>query len=403
MDLIKQIKQYNIIKQGLFTLKSGEKSHLYFDFKSAMTYPKLMAEISYELSKLVMDDATICGVPYGGLAYATIISQLKNMPMILIRKEKKEYGLCQQIEGKLFNNQVVLIEDVITTGASILETIDILKKYDIVVKQIVCILDREAGGVIQLKKMGYNVSVLLTLSDIIKDVEPKQELVVTNEITKKLLKIINEKKTNVIASLDVCDPEKLFNMIELIGDHVCAIKTHFDIMSIHIHDFSRRINELKNTHQFLVIEDKKFADIPFISLKQLDILQTFADIVTVHGLCGESLIKELNARGIGLLPIHMLSVDGNLIDTVYSNKVLDICKKYDGIIGFVSQEKIDKYLTFCPGLQLVKGSDGLGQCYNSVNDCNADLFIIGRGIYASNNVLDNVIEYKKICFSKWKY
>ena len=402
MDLIKQFKQHDIIKKGSFTLKSGIKSDLYFDFKGVMSYPNLMANISYELSKLVCTDAVLCGVPYGGIPYAVMISQIINMPMILVRNEKKEYGMCQQIEGKLFGKGVVLIEDVITTGSSILEIISILEKSDVVIKQIVCILDREAGGVTKLTKLGYDVKTLLSQSECINYAEPARELI-TNTVTEKLVQIINTKKTNLIASVDVCDIDKMFDIIEIIGDHICAIKIHFDILNVDIHDFSKRINEIKNRKYFLVIEDKKFADIPYISLKQLDIVQTFADIVTVHGICGESLIKELNNRAIGLLIVHMLSVQDNLIDRTYSNKVLDMGKKYRQTVGFVSQEKINGYLTFSPGVKLTNGSDGMGQCYRSINDSDADIFIVGRGIYESDTVLDDVVKYKTVCFDKWRF
>lgn len=431
MNLIKQLKQHDIIKYGEFILKCGAKSNIYVDFKSVISYPSLMSDIAFELSKLIIHNGVLCGVPQGGLSYTTLISHIKNMPMILVRNEKKDYGTCQQIEGNTFNNEIILIEDVITTGSSVLNIIKILEQNGMIIKQIICILDREAGGVAELKQ-NYNVTSLLTLTQCLNYIEPKNELIISNLITEKLLMIIRKKKTNLIVSLD-CDIKDLFDIIQLIGDHVCAIKIHFDIYNIYSQCFAEDINKLKQEKEFLVIEDRKFADIAHISLKQLDIVQSFADIITVHGICGESLIKELNNRNIGLLPVHMLSLENNLIDRTYSNKLLNICRKYNNVVGFVSQEKIDGYLTFSPGIKLVSGappkavsfhsahdmrihapnanetaerrctgSDGMGQQYKSVDSHNADIFIVGRGIYESENILETTIEYRNACFSKWK-
>jgi len=401
MDLISQLKQYGLIKYGNFTLKSGEKSEIYFNLKSAISHPDLMDDIAFHLSKLIEynPNVTICGIPQGALSFATLVSKITKMPMILVRKEKKDYGLGHQIDGELFSKEVVLVEDVITTGGSVMEIINILEDHEIKIKKIVCILDREAGGVSKLIELGYDVECLVKMSDCLKNAVIPRAITVNN-ITQQLLDIMHHKKSNLIVSLDVDNVEKLFEMMELMGDHVCAVKIHHDIFSI-IPNFVERINKVKLRKNFMVIEDRKFSDIPYICLKQLDFIQRYADIVTVHGICGEELIKGLNDRKIGLLPIHTLTVAGNLIDRVYSNRVLDMCQNYDHVVGFVSQERINNYLTFSPGIKIVKGTDDMGQCYTSITDSNADVFIVGRGIYESENVMDTLMLYKNACYEKF--
>ena len=101
--LIKSLKDVGIMKFGDFTLRYGVKSdNIYFDFKGLLKYPHIVSWISYELSKFI--DGTNCviaGVPImGGVAYATILSQIKNIPMILIKKGFKEES---QIEGNIEN------------------------------------------------------------------------------------------------------------------------------------------------------------------------------------------------------------------------------------------------------------------------------------------------------------
>lgn len=386
MHIIPTLKQHNIIKTGNFTLKSGMQSNLYFDFKGVMAYPKLMADIGYELSKLVLNDYVLCGVPLGGIPYAVLTSHILSRPMILLREEKKSYGMGNQIEGNCDGN-VILIEDVITTGGSVISCIELLKSCGVNVVQVVCILDRQVGGVKKLEDMGYMVKSLFKMDDILNYVDNR--VIEKCDITNKLINIMNTKKSNLIVSVD-CD--NLYEVIEIVGDHVCAIKIHGDIYdNLDI----TKLNYLKQKLNFMIIEDRKFADIPYICLKQLEIIKKYADIVTVHGVCGDLLVSELG-KHIGVLIIHSMSVKNNLIDITYMNKTLNM--KCDNLVGYVSQERIHNYLTFMPGINVSVGGDDLGQTYKNVDNSDADVFIVGRGIY-EGDVLGNVLTYKAKC---WK-
>lgn len=404
MHLITELRQKDLIKTGDFTLKSGLKSNLYFDFKSLISYPKLVSDLSFELSKLIVDnDCCIAGVPIGGIPYAVSISYITNLPMILIRDEKKTYGTCNQIEGNTFNKQIILIEDVITTGMSVINTIEILKVNNIHVKQIICILDRESGGVDKLLNLNYNVKSLYKLNDLINYNPSLISIKNTNLITNKLLDIINTKKSNLIVSLDITNENELLTKLDLIGDFICAVKIHYDIITDLSTEFHNKISILKLDKNFLIIEDRKFADIPYISLKQLNYISSFADIVTVHGICGNQLLNEF--KNIGILLIHQLSIEGNLIDTIYSNKVKEFAKNHDNIVGFVSQTKVlEDYLTFTPGINLdsIK-TDNKGQIYKSIKETNSDIFIVGRAIYESDDIVKITKYYQTEAFNKWKY
>lgn len=386
MHIIPTLKQHNIIKTGNFTLKSGLQSNLYFDFKGVMAYPKLMADISYELSKMVMDDYVLCGVPLGGIPYAVLTSHILSRPMILLREEKKNYGMGNQIEGNCDGN-VILIEDVITTGGSVISCIELLKSCNINVVQVVCILDRQNGGVEKIESMGYPVKSLYKMDDILNYKD--NNTIIICDISTKLINIMNTKKSNLIASID-CD--NYIDVIKIVGPHVCAIKIHGDIYDNLDIDI---LNQLKYDYNFMIIEDRKFSDIPYICLKQLNIIKKYADIVTIHGLCGNTLIDELG-KHIGVIIVHSMSVKDNLIDRTYMNKTLDMyC---DNLVGYVSQEKIHNYLTFMPGININTDKDNMGQTYKNINDSEADVFIVGRGIY-EGDILDNVLTYKDKC---WK-
>jgi len=402
MSLINRLKATNLIKTGNFTLKSGLQSNLYFDFKGLNSYPKLVAEISYELSKLMIsNDVCVAGVPIGGMSYAFMVSYIKNIPMVLIREEKKTYGTCQQIEGNTFGKDLVLIEDVITTGGSVISTLEILKKNGINVKQVLCILDRERGGVQKISEMGYHVTSLLKMSDIVNQQVLTRQIKINSAITQKLIDIINTKKTNLIASLDIINSYELLDQLKLVGEHICAVKIHYDILDCPHNEFYTELNKLKLEKNFLVIEDRKLSDIPFISIKQR-FNYLCADIVTVHGVCGEKLIEELNKTNIGILLVHQLSIEGNLIDTIYSNKVKDMATKFNNVVGFVSQENVlPDYLTFTPGINLDTKTDNKGQTYRNVDECSSDVYIVGRGLYESDDIATAANLYKTMAFSKW--
>ena len=118
-NLILELFHKDCIKIGKFNLKNGTVSPIYIDLKNIISYPSLLNTISdliWDKMKS-LDYHCISGIPYGAIPIASILSANKNIPMILVRKEKKAYGTSKQIEGLVIKNNIcVLVEDVITTG-----------------------------------------------------------------------------------------------------------------------------------------------------------------------------------------------------------------------------------------------------------------------------------------------
>lgn len=110
----------------------------------------------------------VCGVPYTALPLATMVSVVNGLPMLIRRKEAKAYGTKKLIEGR-FNagDTCVIIEDVITTGSSVLETVNDLKAEGIVVTDVIVMVDREQGGVRNIAQHSINVHPLFKLSDLL--------------------------------------------------------------------------------------------------------------------------------------------------------------------------------------------------------------------------------------------
>ena len=96
--------------------------------KNLISHPTLLKKIGDELYKKLPDFDVICGIPYGGLPIACYISTTYNKPLIFLRDKKKSYGMGKMIEGEYKkDDRCVVIDDVITTGVSIKEVLELLK------------------------------------------------------------------------------------------------------------------------------------------------------------------------------------------------------------------------------------------------------------------------------------
>ena len=110
----------------------------------------------------------ICGVPYGAIPLTTAIAIFGKYPMIMLRKEAKGYGNKKLIEGVFKKgDSCALIEDVITTGSSIMESIEKLESEGLTIKDIFVVIDREQDGIAHVQKYGYKVHALFTVSEVL--------------------------------------------------------------------------------------------------------------------------------------------------------------------------------------------------------------------------------------------
>lgn len=170
-ELIQQLQTIGAIKFGDFTLKSGRTSSVYIDLRVIVSYPRLLKTIAQALweKAAMLNFEHICGVPYTALPLATCMSVDNQKPMLMRRKEAKQHGTKQKIEGHFQPEQrCLIVEDVITTGSSVLETINDIHYAGLVTVGVISIVDREEGGKKRLEEAGYAVSSLLTLADILK-------------------------------------------------------------------------------------------------------------------------------------------------------------------------------------------------------------------------------------------
>ncbi|WP_456472412.1 orotate phosphoribosyltransferase [Methanocaldococcus sp.] len=164
--LAKLLKDVGCIKFGDFILSSGKRSDYYVDIKKAITNPEVLEAIGKEIAKRVYEDK-IAGIELGSVPIASVTSVFSKKPLIIIRKKAKDYGTKSKIEGDLKEGErVLIVEDVTTTGNSVIKAIEKVRKLGGIVERVIVVVDREEGAEENLKKLGVKLEPLVRVSEI---------------------------------------------------------------------------------------------------------------------------------------------------------------------------------------------------------------------------------------------
>ncbi|MHB1665669.1 MAG: orotate phosphoribosyltransferase [bacterium] len=164
-----------------FTLVSGRKSDFYIDLRRI----SFDGDYLYYIGRMLYEELTvlksksafdvIAGVPVGGmpLISSILINSFldgNTLKSVVIRKEKKDYGKGNMIEPVQFlhkDAKIMIVEDVVTTGGSILKAVKSARNEGYIVKNTICIVDREEGGKENLEESGIDLISLFTKADIL--------------------------------------------------------------------------------------------------------------------------------------------------------------------------------------------------------------------------------------------
>jgi len=143
-ELLLQIRAIKLSPNDPFTWASGWKSPIYCDNRIILSYPKVRLFLKEQIAKIVEKNHgkpdVIAGVATGAIAIGVLVAQELGVPFVYVRPEPKKHGRKNQIEGFLESGQnVVVIEDLISTGSSSLQAVKALKEVGANVKGIVAI------------------------------------------------------------------------------------------------------------------------------------------------------------------------------------------------------------------------------------------------------------------------
>jgi orotate phosphoribosyltransferase len=162
----------NAIKFGDYILASGKKSPYYIDLRQTISSPITMDWIANAFTRIILNEIgrdridKILGVPTAGVPFATVVSQKLSLPLIYYRQARKEHGVRKKVEGTLErNDRVLIVDDLITTGESVIEAAEVVRDQGGVVNELVVLLDREQGGQQRLRSFRIEPHVLFKISD----------------------------------------------------------------------------------------------------------------------------------------------------------------------------------------------------------------------------------------------
>jgi len=159
-----------------FTLSSGQKSDVYIDAKKTVLNSIGMELTGFAFFQVLKNEAVdaVGGLTMGadGIVYATALTSTMNNKMLdafIIRKEPKEHGTRKWIEGPVREGAwVAIVEDVVTTGASIIKAVERSREAGFNVRRVIALVDREEGGAEEVReKTGLKLESILTKSDLI--------------------------------------------------------------------------------------------------------------------------------------------------------------------------------------------------------------------------------------------
>ncbi len=167
--LIAALREANAVQYGKFELSHGGTSDYYVDKYLFETDPHCL-ELIAEAFGNTIDEPKLAGVALGAVPLVAVTAVETGLPYVIARKKAKEYGTAKRIEGQLeTGEQVVVLEDIATTGNSAIDAVEALRAAGAVVNRVLVVVDREEGASEQLDEYDLELESLVTASELLAD------------------------------------------------------------------------------------------------------------------------------------------------------------------------------------------------------------------------------------------
>ncbi len=172
MDELGARLREHALLEGDFVLRSGRRSPYYLDKYRFETQPELLGPLGERLAAAVRefepDAVRLAGPALGAIALAAAASLAGGVPFVIVRPEAKEYGTGNRLEGPFEEGELVcLIEDVVTSGGALAQAVGALREAGLVVRNAVCVVDREEGGADALARLGVRLRPLYRAGELV--------------------------------------------------------------------------------------------------------------------------------------------------------------------------------------------------------------------------------------------
>ena len=171
-DFCRILNKIGAIEFGIFKLTSGKVSPYYIDLRIIPSFPDAFKKACDLYVKLIETEIgrknfdRIAGIPTAGISFASVVSYQLKKPFFYVRKEAKLHGRQRRIEGIIMpGDRILLLDDLVTTGKSLITTAKAIRAEGGVVNDAVVLLDREEGGMERLEKEGLKLHALMKASE----------------------------------------------------------------------------------------------------------------------------------------------------------------------------------------------------------------------------------------------